>query len=124
MANGFAEVEFLGNVGKDPVVKRLETTAGATVLAKFDIAISEGKSKDGEQHTSWFQLTAWGKTAEFVEKYVTSGSTLFVKATPKKRTYKNDKDETREIIDFTVKELRFAGSKRQNAPEQSGSIPF
>lgn len=78
MSKSVNVVFLLGNLGKDPEVKK--TTNGTTV-ANFSIATSESfKEKAGnkQERTDWHNLVAYGKTAEIIEKYVTKGSKLHV----------------------------------------------
>lgn len=64
---------FVGNLGNEPDVRY---TADGRAMAKFSIALDMGyKTKDGQKvdRTTWVQLTAWGGTAETVQRLLDKG---------------------------------------------------
>ena len=66
-------VQLIGNVGQEPEIKTLET---GRKLANITIATNDVYYKengDKVEKTEWHRVTAWGKTAEIIEKYVTKG---------------------------------------------------
>ena len=105
------KIEFTGNVGKDAV---LETKNGTT-FAKFSVAVTIHEK--GEKKTDWFNVTAFGKTAEFCQKYVTKGRTVYVSGTPSKRVYKNKLDEYVAVIDVAAREVECVGNKAEGNQE-------
>jgi single-strand DNA-binding protein len=54
----------VGKLAKDPERKANGKAVG------FSIPVSKGKDKP----TTWVRVTAWGKTADFVEQYLKKGS--------------------------------------------------
>lgn len=115
MTNTFA---VAGNVGKDPEVKQLQN--GKT-LVNFSVA-----SKTGKDKTSWFNCTAFGKTAELVGQYVKKGSLIYVSGHVEIEKYE-DKYYTK-VIANTV---NFLGAKKENAEDpvkqsddMDSDIPF
>ncbi|NHN25685.1 single-stranded DNA-binding protein [Flavobacterium jejuense] len=90
-------VQLIGHVGQEPEIKTLE--AGKK-LANLSIATNEVYYKengDKVEKTEWHRVTAWGKTAEIIEKYVTKGKELAIDG---KLTYKSydDKDGIKRYI--------------------------
>lgn len=84
------KVIIMGNVGNAPSIK--EFTSGSK-SAIFDVGVHENtKDKDGVpiRTTEWFKCIAWGKTVEFIEKYVEKGAKCFVEGKLKSRTYTNN----------------------------------
>ena len=70
------KVILVGRVGKTPEVKF--TPAGKAV-ASFSLALqSTKKGDDGRYESDWFDCTAWGVTAEFLQNYVTKGQEISV----------------------------------------------
>jgi single-strand DNA-binding protein len=66
---------FIGNLGSDPEVKTLD---GGSKVAKFSVSESQYQGKDKENKSVWHQCEAWGNAADFVEKYLKSGSKVHV----------------------------------------------
>ena len=62
-------VQLVGNVGKEPIIKNLES---GRKVARFSLATNESyKDNKGEKQTdtNWHNIVAWGKTADIIEKY-------------------------------------------------------
>ena len=71
-------VTLLGNVGKDPEVRYLDT---GVCVAQFSLATTERgyTTQDGKQYpdkTEWHDIVAWRGIAQTVEKYVRKGDKL------------------------------------------------
>lgn len=94
-------IVIAGNVGKDPEAR--ETNKG-TKTAKFSIA-----SKTGKDKTSWFNCTAFGKTAEFILEHVQKGTGLFVTGLVEIEKGKDEKYYTNVIVE----RVGFLGAKKQ-----------
>ena len=67
------QINLLGRVGNEPEAK---TVGSDTRIAKLSLATSR-KYKDKED-TQWHRLTAFGKVAEIIERYVHKGDLLYV----------------------------------------------
>lgn len=63
----------MGNLTRDPEAK--STTS--TEVSNFSIAVNKEKT-GGEKETYFFDCTAFGKTANFVNSYMKKGSRVFV----------------------------------------------
>ncbi|MCL6461997.1 single-strand binding protein [Flavobacterium micromati] len=94
-------VQLIGHVGQDPEVKSLE---GGKKLANISIATNEVYYKengDKVEKTEWHRVTAWGKTAEIIEKYVTKGKEIAIEGKLTHRSY-DDKDGVKRFITEVV----------------------
>jgi|TARA_R110002124_G_scaffold286125_2_gene466004 single-strand DNA-binding protein len=94
-------VQLIGHVGQDPEVKNLE---GGKKLANLSIATNEVYYKengDKVEKTEWHRVTAWGKTAEIIEKYVTKGREVAIEGKLTHRSY-DDKDGVKRFITEVV----------------------
>ena len=111
------KVILVGRTGKEPEIRY---TAGGTALAKFSVATSE-KQKD-EEKTEWHNVVAWGKTAEFLEKYGYKGQLLYCEGKIQTRSWddkEGNKRYTTEVVVQTVKALSWkndGGNKQDNEP--------
>ncbi len=91
------KVILVGNVGKDPEVRYLES---GVAVAKFPFATSETyKNKNNEKvtNTEWHNIVLWRALAELAEKYIKKGSQLFIEGKIKTRSY-DDKDGNKKYI--------------------------
>jgi single-strand DNA-binding protein len=95
------KVQLIGNVGQDPEVKTFE---GGKKVASLTIATNEYyKNEKGEkiEDTQWHRVTAWGKLADLIEKYVTKGKEIGVEGKLVHRSY-DDKDGIKRYITEVV----------------------
>lgn len=97
-------VQLIGNVGNDPEIKTLEN---GKKLAHVTIATNDKYINDkGEkvEQTEWHRVTAWGKTAEIIEKYVVKGKEVAIEGKLTHRSY--DKNgEKRYVTEVVVSEI-------------------
>jgi len=101
-----------GNLCKD--VELLNTNNGGTYL-RNTIASQRNYVKEGEQKQSDFvSILAYGKTAEFIQKYFKKGSQILVEGRIQTGSY--DKDDGTKVYttDLIVERVFFCGSKQQN----------
>ena len=70
------KVIFMGRLVADP---EFSQTQGGKSVCKFRIAVDRAFQKDSqEKQSDFFQLVAFGKTAEFVSKYFTNGKPAII----------------------------------------------
>ena len=103
-------VAISGRVLKGGTVKEVDTAKGKTKLAKFTVAVPGTKG-------ALVSCTAWGKSAEFFEKWFAEGSTVEVKGAWQTNKYEKD---GRTIWDnfVLVEEFGFP-PKPKDAPKQN-----
>jgi single-strand DNA-binding protein len=86
------KVILIGNLGKDPEVRTLESGA---VVAKFSVATNENyRDKNGEWQkiTEWHDIVMWRALAERAQKTLTKGKLVYIegKLTHRKWTDNNN----------------------------------
>ena len=98
-------VQLIGNVGQEPEIKTLET---GRKLANITIATNDVNYKengDKVEKTEWHRVTAWGKTAEIIEKYVTKGKEVAVEGKLTHRSYDDKEGNKRYITEVVINEI-------------------
>lgn len=65
---------LIGRLGKDAELKVL----GEKKVAKFSLAVDDGKDREGNKKTTWFFVTLFSKTAPVVAQYLTKGKQVAV----------------------------------------------
>ncbi|OXA81879.1 single-strand binding protein [Flavobacterium aquidurense] len=98
-------VQLIGNVGNDPEIKTLEN---GKKLAHLTIATNDRYTNDkGEkvEQTEWHRVTAWGKTAEIIEKYVVKGKEVAIDGKLTHRSYDDKNGEKKYITEVVVNEI-------------------
>ena len=111
-------VTLLGNVGKDPDVRRLENNA---CVAQFSLATTKKgyTAKDGQQvpeRTEWHSLVAWNKLAEVIEKFVKKGDKLYVEGELRYRNYEDQNGVKRYITEIYVENMEMLTPKGDSKP--------
>jgi single-strand DNA-binding protein len=105
-------VRLIGNLGANPEIKELNS---GRKLAKASLATSDKyKDADGNQvtQTQWHNLVAWGKTADFFEKFLEKGIEVALEGKIINKSY-TDKDGSKKYIsEINVNEILMLGSKK------------
>jgi single-strand DNA-binding protein len=105
------KIELLGRLTKDVEVKY---TQDQKMVVKFTIAINRRKN----EHTDFFDVTAFGKTAEFIGKYFKKGSKMLVTGELNNNNY--EKDGVKHYQDqIVIDTVEFFGKKADG--ENNGS---
>lgn len=94
------KVQLIGHVGKDPIVKSIN----ASKVANFTMATNEvyyNEKKEKVETTYWHNITAWGKSAEIIEKFVVKGKEIAVEGKLSSRSY-DDKDGVKKYVTEVV----------------------
>lgn len=98
-------VQLIGNVGNDPEIKTLEN---GKKLAHLTLATNDRYTNDkGEkvEQTEWHRVTAWGKTAEIIEKYVVKGKEVAIEGKLTHRSYDDKNGGKKYITEVVVNEI-------------------
>lgn len=75
-----------GEIGSDIVLKK--TTTGQS-LCNFSIEVKD-KGKNGQEHKYFFDCTAWGDNAEYINQYGFRGQHIEVDGKLQKSSYTNN----------------------------------
>lgn len=102
-------VQLIGHVGNEPEIKTFD---GGKKLANLTIATHDtyrNDKGDKVEQTEWHKVTAWGKTAEIIEKYVTKGKEVAIEGKLTHRSYEDKNGEKRYITEVIVNEILLMG---------------
>ena len=104
------KVSLIGRTGKAVEIVKFENGQ----LAKVSLATSEHYTNSkGEkvEETQWHSLSAGGKLADIMEKYVEKGKEIAVEGKVVYRTYDDKDGVKRYITEIRVEELVLLGGK-------------
>ena len=99
------KVQLIGHVGQEPEIKTLE---GGKKVAKITLATNENYTNNqGEkvEQTEWHRVTAWGKIADIIEKYVSKGKEIAIEGKITYRSYDGKNGEKRYVTEIVANEL-------------------
>lgn len=107
-------VQLLGRLARDPEVRY---TAGdnPTAVARFTVACNRKYKKDAEQEADFISCLAFGKTAEFIERYFSKGSSIALNGRIQTGSYTNKDGQKVYTTDVVVDSLEFVGKKSDDS---------
>ncbi|GGC82425.1 single-stranded DNA-binding protein [Flavobacterium lutivivi] len=103
------KVQLIGNVGNEPEVK---TFGEGKKVANITIATNDYYINDkGEkvEQTEWHRVTAWGKVAEIIEKYVSKGKEIAIEGKLTHRSYDDKEGNKRYITEVVANDILLLG---------------
>lgn len=112
------KVILMGRLTRDPEV-RYGNGENATAVARYTIAVDRRFKRDGEQSADFISCVAFGRNAEFVEKYLRQGTRIALTGRIQTGSYINRDGQKVYTTDIIVEEQEFAESKA-NANNTSG----
>ena len=120
--DGMNIVMLIGRTTADPEVRYTQGEKSMAV-ARFSLAVDRRFKKDGEQATDFINCVAFGKTAEFFEKYIHKGVKIAIQGRIQTGSYEKD-GQKRYTTDVIVEQVEFAESKQaKNTQDDFVSIP-
>lgn len=112
-------VSLVGRLTRDPEVRY---TDGGLSIARFSMAVDRKFKKDGQPDADFPNCVAFGKTAEFIEKYFTKGQRMGATGRIQTGLYTNNEGVKVYTTDVVVENVEFVESKNASQGAQS-NIP-
>lgn len=109
------KVIMIGRLTRDPEVRYSQS---GTTVAGFSIAVDRRFKRDGEPDADFFNCSAFGKTAEFVEKYINKGTKVVVEGRLQNDSYTNKDGQKVTATKIMVDTMEFAESKQASAEDK------
>ena len=110
-----------GRITKDLELKQ----AGQTTVTNFSLAVDNPFKKDD---VSFFDVVAFGKTAELLNNYCNKGSKILVEGNLKQDRFTDKEGKNRSVVRVVANRVEFLDSKGSNqgqeAPKQQSNDPF
>jgi single-strand DNA-binding protein len=115
----FCQVTIIGHAGKDPELK----AAGDSQVARFSIATSRKRNKGDV--TTWWEVTAWNKTAAIAAQYVRKGDAVMVVGEAWVEEWIDKDKNKRASLKVEAARLVLLGGKRREeaAPVDGEDVP-
>ena len=105
------KVQLVGRLYRDVDIRY---TDGGSSIAKFGIACDRRFKTDGQPTADFISCIAFGKTAEFIEKYFKKGMRIGVSGRIQTGSYDNKDGQKVYTTDVVVEEQEFCESKSQS----------
>jgi single-strand DNA-binding protein len=109
------KVILLGRLTRDPEV-RYSQSDNSTATARFSLAVNRKfKNAEGNYDADFINCVAFGKIAEFIEKYFNKGDMIALTGRIQTGSYTNKDGVKVYTTDVVVEEVEFTGGKSSNA---------
>lgn len=109
------KVLMIGRLTRDPEVRYSQGT-NQMAIARFSIAVDRRWKREGEPDADFFNCTAFGKQAGFIEKYLHKGTKILISGRVQNDNYTNKDGQKVYAVQIMIEEIEFAESK--NAGQQ------
>jgi len=117
MAGSVNKVILIGNLGKDPEVRHLES---GVAVANFPIATSETykdrNSGEKVSQTEWHNVVLWRGLADVSEKYLKKGDKIYIEGKLRTRSWQDQEGNTRYTTEVVADNMTMLGKR----DDQSG----
>lgn len=112
---------LIGRFTRDPEVRYTQGD-NSIAIARFNLAVDRRFNRNNEENTADFiPCVAFGKTAEFIEKYFTKGKKIAVCGRLQSGSYTNKDGVKVYTLDVIVEEAEFVESKGNGDGGNGGS---
>ena len=117
------KVILMGRLTRDPEVRYTQSRNGEQMaIAKFSIAVDRRFQRNGDQSADFISCVAFGKAAEFAEKWFKQGIKIAVTGRIQTGSYTNKDGAKVYTTEVVVEEQEFAESK--NGAQPGGGAPM
>ena len=115
------KVVLIGRLARDPEVRYSQNDT-SMAIARFSLAVDRRRSANNQdgQSADFISCVAFGRTAEFIEKYFTKGRRRGVYGHIQTGSYTNKEGAKVYTTDVVVDEAEFVESSGDNTASDSG----
>lgn len=112
-------VQLTGRLTRDPEVRY---TDGGSTIARFTLAVNRRFKSESGPDADFISCVAFGKTAEFIEKYFTKGKKMDLNGRIQTGSYTNKDGQKVYTTDIVVENVEFGESK--NAQDNNSNSSY
>ena len=116
------KVILMVRLTRDPDV-RYSSGDGSTAVARYILAVDRRFHRDGDATADFIGCVAFGRQAEFTEKYLRQGTKIAITGRIQTGSYTNREGRKVYTTDVVVEEQEFAEGKNAERPREQGATP-
>ena len=102
----------IGRLTQDPDIKHVESNGEQLTIATYTLAVNRKGKKD---ETDYIRCKAFGKTAEFVEQYLSKGLKMMVCGRIQTGSYENKEGQKVYTTDVVASRVEFLSTGNQSS---------
>ncbi len=119
--------QFMGRLTRDPETRVMQNSNNK--VTNFTLAVNRRfTDANGERKVDFFNVTSFGKVAEFCEKYYQKGQQVLVEGRIQTRSYEDKEGAKKYATDFIIEQAYFADSRKDEdneiIVEDTDDLPF
>ena len=120
------KVILMGRLTRDPDIRYTQPNSAQeqTCTARYSLAVNRRFNRDGEQKADFISCVAFGRQAEFAEKYLRKGTKIVLAGRIQTGSYTNRDGQKVYTTDVVVEEQEFAESKTAGQIAQQNPAPM
>lgn len=118
--NSLNKVILIGNLGRNPELRYIPQTERA--VANFSLATNEKyfnpNTNESDIRAEWHRIVAWGKLAEFCEKYLTQGKQVLIEGKLRTRSWQDKDGNKKFTTEVHAQNIVLLGKKGDSSEER------
>ena len=115
--NSMNKVILIGRLGQKPEIRYLPQKERA--VARFSLATNERSynptTNESQIRAEWHRIIAWGKLAEFCEKFLTQGKQVYIEGKLRTRSWQDREGNKRTTTEIEAQNIIFLGKREESA---------
>lgn len=113
MSLNLNKVILAGRLATAPEVKQ---TQSGKAVCNFRLAVTRRFSQGEHPEADFFNIQAWGNTAEFIGKYFAKGGAICITGRIQNRNYTDKEGANRSVTEIVADEANFVESRDYKDP--------
>jgi single-strand DNA-binding protein len=109
----------MGRLTKDPEIR---STADGKTIASYSLAVNRSFKREGDPDADFLNCVAFGKPAEFAEKYFKKGMQILVTGRIQTGSYTNKEGHKVYTTDIIIESQEFT-ERKQETPQKPTEAP-
>lgn len=113
--NSLNRVLLIGRLGKNPELRYIPQSEQA--VTNFTLATNERlfnpSTNESDIRVEWHRIVAWGKLAEFCERYLTKGKQILVEGKIRTRSWQDKDGNKRFTTEIHAQNIILLGKKEE-----------
>lgn len=102
---------LMGRLTRDPEMRFSQGVDQQTTIARYTLAVDRRFKQEGQQNADFIGCVAFGRAAEFAEKYLRQGTKVVVTGRIQTGSYTNREGQKVYTTDVVIEDQEFAESK-------------
>ncbi len=119
------KVTLIGRLTRDPDIRYSQNSEQPMAIARYTLAVDRRFRREGSDQTADFiSCVAFGRQAEFAEKYLHQGTKIAVNGRIQTGSYTNREGQKVYTTDVVIEDHEFVEGRNASAGQSSGGASY